>query len=459
VLCDDLRRGAGATYYGEGNSLAVYVNGALLTPFQIQTCNLSGADGSWANTPVPSTFMAAIDPELGRIALSSSAGASPAVELSYYYGFNADMGGGEYPRESTFAVRDPAWVLPYPDTASAPRYTTLQGALDFAVLQLNQTSEIAVEVSTSGSYTAPGLKVDLPKGATVELRAADSSRPVLVLSGEIEVTGADLSGFCLNGFLISSDQTPASGTSALVHAPMTSPGGENSLLDSLKLIHCTLCPGWSVTAAGDPVQPGQPVLIAETAGLTVTVQRAILGPILADEPVTVDVSDSVIDSNSRSDVAFAALDGVGGGGTLTLDGCTVVGKVHATLLSLVSNSIIWSGLASGDVFRSGLWSDRKQAGCVRFSYIPTGSITPRRFECVEQGPGVAQPLFYSLRFGDPAYAKLLPSTDDTIRRGAHDAAEMGVFHFVQAPLREADLGVRMREYLPVGLEYAVFYEN
>ena len=102
---------------------------------------------------------------------------------------------------------------------------------------------------------------------------------------------------------------------------------------------------------------------------------------------------------------------------------------------------------------------RRQQGCVRFSYLPAGSITPRRFQCVEQAAGAPQPLFYSLRYGDPGYAKLSPSADDAIRRGADDGGEMGAFHYLLAPLRETDLRVRMQEYLPVGLEFGIFYET
>jgi hypothetical protein len=68
-------------------------------------------------------------------------------------------------------------------------------------------------------------------------------------------------------------------------------------------------------------------------------------------------------------------------------------------------------------------------------------------------------LFYSLRYGDAAYAKLLPATDDLIRRGADDSGEMGAFHFLLAPLRETDLRVRIREFLPVGLEFGIFYQT
>jgi hypothetical protein len=409
--------------------------------------------------PPASRYAAAIDPELGRIAVPPAAGASPKVDVSYYYGFNAGMGGGEYPRESSFIVQNQAWVLPFPDTASTQRYSTLQGALDYAVAQLSQTSQIAVEIRSSARFAAPGIKLDLPPGATIELRAAESCRPTLVLAGEIAVTGADRSGFTMNGFLICSDQAPANATSALVHAPSTSPSGSANRLGGLTLAHCTLVPGWAVTPSGDALHPGQPVLVAEADGLQVTVWKSILGAIRAEELVSVSLADSAIDSNARTHVAYAAPDGVSAGGALTLVSCTVVGKVHATLLDLVSNSIIWAGLVAGDTFKAGLWSDRRQAGCVRFSFLPSTSILPRPFACVEQGPDVPQPLFYSLRYGDPAYAKLLPDTDDAIRRGADDGGEMGVFHFVQAPLREADLRIRLQEYLPAGLEFAVLYQN
>jgi hypothetical protein len=147
-----------------------------------------------------------------------------------------------------------------------------------------------------------------------------------------------------------------------------------------------------------------------------------------------------------------------------MQGCTVVGKVYSALLSLLSNSIVWARLSAADsasppLWSAPLWASRKQEGCVRFSFLPPGSITPRPFESIEQAPGLPQPLFYSLRYGDAAYAKLLPATDELIRRGADDSGEMGAFHFLLAPLRETDLRVRIREFLPVGLEFGIFYQT
>jgi hypothetical protein len=64
-----------------------------------------------------------------------------------------------------------------------------------------------------------------------------------------------------------------------------------------------------------------------------------------------------------------------------------------------------------------------------------------------------------LRYGQPGYCKLFASTTDEVRRGADDGGEMGAFHFVLAPLRETDLRTRMQEYIPVGLEYGIFYQT
>ncbi|HWF02524.1 MAG TPA: hypothetical protein VHA06_02505 [Candidatus Angelobacter sp.] len=466
VLCNDLQGGAGSSYYGEGNSLAIYVNNTLLNAYEIQVCDLSGVDGSWNNLPAAgSLFKAAIDPELGRIAVPPGSPA-PDVRASFYYGFNADMGGGEYPRASTFTVENEAQVFPFPDTASTPRYSTLQDAVAFAVAQLTTSGgAAAVEIIDSQIYPAAGspalaLDIDLPTGATLELRAADSHRPTLILSDEIAITGAASTTFTLNGIVVSSSAAPGSPSpTALLHAPALRPDGSTNLLSQLELTHTTLVPGWALTPAGLPVHGDQPALVAEPAGLQILVQKSILGALRTNELVTANLSDSIVDATSRTNVAYSAPDGLSGGGSLTMIGCTVIGKVHATLLDLISNTIFWAGLAAGDTWKAPLLADRKQAGCVRFSFLPPHAVTPRQFECVEQAPGSPQPLFFSLRYGDPPYAKLLTATDDAIRRGADDGGEMGAFHFVLAPLRETDLLVRLQEYVPAGLEFGIIYEN
>jgi len=207
VLCDDIQRGVGASYYGPGNSLVVYIDGKPLNPYQIQVCDLEGAEGAWVNTPVQSPFTAAIDPQLGRLALPAVAPGThaPTVEISYDYGFNADLGGGEYARAATgngntgFLVTNPAWIVPFPDTQTAPRYTDLQGAVNFAIGEFDKNGLIAVEITGSQIISGPQivspggpLIINLPAGTTLELRASEGARPTLLLDDELDLARDDL---------------------------------------------------------------------------------------------------------------------------------------------------------------------------------------------------------------------------------------------------------------------------
>jgi hypothetical protein len=466
VLCADMQKGVGSNYYGQGASLALYLNNQLLNPYQIQVANLSGAEGSWNNSPSTNSFYAAlVDPELGRIALPPPApgGTAPKLAVSYHYGFNAEMGGGEYARGDGFTVTNQASIFPYPDTAAIPRYSTLQQALNFVVGQLGVEGQVALEIESSETFTvmtAGALSVDLPAGTTVEFRARDGCRPTLMLDGELSVTGDAGSTFLINGLLIAAGLGMSPGgaaSAALVHVPASRPTGGANLLSELNLAHTTLLPGWSVKTTGGPVDPTTPGLIAEPLGVQVVAERSILGAIRAPEFATVNLADSIVDATDRGLVAYAALDGQSGGGPLTLQGCTVVGKVHAQALTLVSDSIIWA--VASDKWVSGLIADRLQVGCVRFSFLPVNAVIPRHFECVMQALAAPAPIFFSLRYGHPGYLKMLACTDATIRRGADDGGEMGAFHFVLAPQRESDLAIRLQEYVPVGLNFGLVYQT
>jgi hypothetical protein len=459
VLCADLQGGTGSQYYGAGKSLALYLDGQLLNPWQVQVANLSGADGSWLNLPQTNAYAVTIDPELGRVALPAVAsGSEPALTASFAYGFNADMGGGEYERSTRMLVTDDSAII---HVASA---TDLQTALSNLATSTDWDVQgrLAIQFDASSIVTLTGpLVIDIPNGRTLELRAQDQTCSTLLLDGEISVTGEHDSNFVLSGLWIAagSSMTPATpAPQALVHAPTQRPGGAGkSQLATLVFNDCTLVPGWALTTAGQPVQPTTPAVVAEASGLAVSSERAILGAINANELTTVSLADSILDATDPAGVAYYPTSDGLGGGDLTLTGCTVVGRVHARTLTLVSDSIIWA--TAGPGWASGLIADRRQAGCVRFSFLPYKAITPRRFECIEQALASAQPIFVSLRYGQPGYLKLYACTDPKVRRGADDGGEMGAFHYLLAPLRESDLLIRLQEFMPVGLQAGLIYQT
>ena len=478
VLCADIQQGVGSNYYREGGSLALYVTPAgsttpqLLNPYQIQVANLSGPDGSWNNVPaLGSPYAASIDPQLGRIAMPPLPASTPqpALTVSYCYGFNAEMGGGEYEREDSFVVTKQEEIFYFPDVHSPVRYSDIPTALQFVALQLATLGSAALEVTGSATIqvtTSGPQQIDLPKGSTLEFRAQDGARPTVLLDGELLFSGDSSSTVIVNGivFAAGAGMTPSGSTPmGLLHVPATRPDTTTNLLGTLQLTNCTLVPGWALQPTGDgtytAAQPGQPTLIAEPAGVEILGSLSIMGPIWAASMVTVNLTDCIVDATGTTLVAYAALDGQSGGAPLTLVGCTAIGKVHAEVLTLISDSIVWAALAAGDSWVSGLVADRLQTGCVRFSFLPYNAVTPRRFECVEQALASAQPVFATTQFGQPAYAKLWACTSGSIRRGADDGGEMGGFHFVLAPLRESDLAIRLQEYLPVGLSAGLIYNS
>jgi hypothetical protein len=238
------------------------------------------------------------------------------------------------------------------------------------------------------------------------------------------------------------------------------PAGTTNLLGQLQIKHSTLVPGWSVDPHGEPRHADSPALLVDQAGARVTATRSILGAVRAVELATPIFADTIVDATDVAGVAYAAPDGKSGGGALTLTACTVIGKVHASVLTLVSDSILWGDIAPTDAapWVSALVADRRQEGCVRFSFLPYQAVTPRQFKCVLRALASPQPYFASLRYGRPAYAKVLAATAGSIRMGASDGGEMGAFHYVLAPQRESDLQTRLQEYLPVGLESGAIYQ-
>ena len=145
----------------------------------------------------------------------------------------------------------------------------------------------------------------------------------------------------------------------------------------------------------------------------------------------------------------------------TLERTTIFGKVH--LKELI--------LASEVIFNDPVVSERRQAGCVRFSHVPEGSQMPPRYRCqpdlalenvidpARQASILARltPSFTSVHYGHPAYCQLSLNCVGEIRTGAEDGSEMGVFSNLKQPQRETNLRVRLEEYLPFDLEAGLIY--
>ena len=146
-------------------------------------------------------------------------------------------------------------------------------------------------------------------------------------------------------------------------------------------------------------------------------------------------------------------------------------------------------MASETIFSDVVLVEQRQQGCVRFSFVPRGSLIPQQYRCqpaLEIGrlkeqkkleaaksgttlpPGWETaledevvlwlvPSFESDQYGRPEFVQLRRTCPVQIRTGSEDGAEMGVFCTLKQPQRESNLKLRLDEYLPVGLEAGLLY--
>ncbi len=417
-------------YVGEPGSLAP------IAPDAICVCDLSDDGAGWAHLPPTGKY--AVDPVLGRIGLPPALPADTQVEVDFHYGFSAEMGGGEYERAASFAdAATPPQTLLVPDNfpTVAAALTALGGAG-------------VVEITNSGRYEET-LSIAASANAAVELRAADTQRPTLVLGGPLTLSGGAGSTVRLNGLLIAGQPVQVT----------TAAGNQLAALD---IRHCTLVPGLTLATDSTPVSPNAPSLIADLPELAVTIDHAIIGGVRAHPEATMAAADSIIDAVAVDGVAYSNVDGKSAGGALQLIACTVIGKINALKLPLVSNSILLARLATGDGWTAPVLAARRQEGCIRFSYVPAGARVPRRYQCLPESaasPTLALPRFMTLRYGFAAYAQLATSAGASLQNGADDQGQPGAFHSLYQPQRQTDLTVRLNEYLRTSLDAGIFYDS
>jgi hypothetical protein len=172
---------------------------------------------------------------------------------------------------------------------------------------------------------------------------------------------------------------------------------------------------------------------------------------------------------------------------MSLARATVFGRL--TLQELV--------LASDVLFTEPVVAVRRHVGCVRFSYLPPGSRTPRRFRAQpdaavelavrhalerrarERGLVSAErfdpaeraaiaanerdrtlkrlePRFTSTVFGEPGYAQLALDAAAELRTGAENGSELGAFSHLDEPRRRAQMRELLEEFLRFGLDAGIF---
>jgi hypothetical protein len=438
-------------YYGAGRSIAVLVPTAtswtLLSGLNVVACDLEPITRSLP----PATL--AIDPRRGRLAFGDPADRPQKFRVTSYDGFSAAIGGGQYERAGdvagarTAVVGDPTDPLVHEIQLHLPAgvvlFDNLTDALLAAQTPWNPGEHRVIEIVDSRTYRETLPHVDIPANGRLVVRAANEQRPTFRLEADFTIDGADGSALELNGLLIGDRPILLGGT-----------------LNKLQIAHCTFVPGLTIDTDGTPGSAGAVSLVIEPDTVEASVRSSILGAIRAAPEATVTIVDSVLDAHAPDNLAYGE-DTAPFGGSLTVSRCTVIGSVNTTELTLGENSI----------FLGTVVAERRQQGCVRFSWVPRASRVPRRFHCqpdIPDGTSAADaaiiearlaPRFTTLIYGRPAYCQLDWRGPAVIARGADDESEMGVFCSLKAPQREDGLRIRLDEFLPIALEAGISFAS
>ena len=451
-----------AAFYGANGCARLDIQQANGTPVpanDILCANLE--KWSVAGFARPTGTQIRIDPARGRLALPTGRDGQQ-LRVRWCEGASADLGGGEYARGKWLAAAGPVVV------GVSGGGTNLQTAISARA----DVPATVIEVTDNLTYELTG-DITLRADEELTIQAKDEFRPhVRLTNGSIAVLTAGArsdASLTLNGLL--------------VEGALKIDGD----LRALRLLHTTLVPGRSVVQgqSGGPtgpsvvVAPG-PASARRNTRLEVQVAFSVVGALRIPEQVSrLWLLDSLVDGIERHhDPKGTAISDAAGtsGPPAHVERSTVFGSSRFFELELASESI----------FTGSVRVERTQAGCVRFCFLPRGSKTPRQYRCqpdleiarlkaerreelgtslppaVEAEIEVAttrwlKPTFGATVYGRPDYAQLRTTAPVQIRTGAADGSEMGVFCRLKQPQREANLRLRLEEYLPIGLEPGLIY--
>lgn len=433
-------------FYGLDGSMAVRVGGLLVAASDVVVCNLADLNdgsGDWAHRPAAKV---GIDPVLGRLALPTDLPppAADGVTVTFRYGFSDAIGGGSYERASE--RRTPA-THQFP--AGGLLADSLSAVAAGGVLEITDSRTYPLDAAAPNMHVAGGVRA--------EVAAANGQRPLIEMQEAVLPDGTASRTFAIEADagaeIVLSGLVLAGGALRITGAPK-----------SVTLVDCTLVPGLARTLENKPLAPDAPSLVVLAPDVEIVIRRCILGGLRVHNGAQTRIEHSIVDAGAAEAIAYAEENEAGdppdtrrAGGSLSVDNSTLVGCVYTQRMEWVSNTIFVA--ASPDPAVPPVRAEQTQEGCVRFSYLPLESRTPRRHRCQPTAENDVEPQFTSLTFGLPAYAQLRETCPLAIRRGADDESEMGVFHDLYQPQRETNLRLQLEEYLRFGLQSEIFYAS
>lgn len=459
-------------------------------------------------------FEIAIDPEHGRIVFGVGGASAAAFADPLVAGLRVSATTGAVAAQAVDggvgALPLPRRFEPLP--AGAVRIAVDGSTVTLADALANlpaRTQPLVVEIVNNDTHVldlsaVPGigvvggvfsLRLPVPQAGAagahpwpLTIRAASGERPVIRLVQPLRIRpgqiGADdlqaLQNVRLQGLVLTRDAAFPAGEALIAQA----------VVNRLELDGCTLDPGGALRLDGSPTGSRTPlstaIRLTADRGLTPAQQAAfeqtpeillrhcVAGAIAMDSNHRLGLVACIVDAGAGVDAAAPALAiGAASGNVyetwsapLAFDGVTVLGRtrtertrgqggifvhrfeVHDNQDSHVgpSFSVRQQGNGPDDVL-----AQLVHAGsCIRLSWFAAETNRlPQHVGCLFAPD--ARLRFTAERFGAPAYAQLAFDADRRLHDEGPDADQMGAHGFLRTTQRWKNVGIRLREFAPVGL--------
>jgi len=456
-------------------------------------------------------YLVAVDPEHGLLTLvyrTRPVGQrkEPELWVSYRYGAPGNIGGGDYYRPLETGIPE-CGSMPAPAGGGTPvtpcrvfvrspddesgssvetgtrdqPFPTLNDAISKAWNSANRIASLVIEILDDGLYTFGPDPIQIGQGERFEIRAAQGQQPMVSIDQANFGPITFISGNTESGGTLVLDGLLVLDSKLVIEGPF----------EGVAIRHCTLVPGLMLECDGTPTHKNSPSLELHKFTGPLWIDYSIVGAISVlpvestengstdgpaleyrDEPHQMRVTDSILDNaggscpaiGGKTSCAFARM-------RLWIERATVFGPVNVYAIDRAQDTL----------FTDLVKVARRRQGCMRFCCVPPKSTTPARYRCqpdlAPAGSGnpapcekqatpsapmdrdqVASPIvprFRSQRYGDPDYALFASDAPMELTRGAEDLSEMGAFHDESIAMRQANLRIRVAEYVPAGADIQI----
>ncbi len=462
-------------------------------PFLGQAWRLRGANlCAWESGLAPPLrdWEIAIDPERGRLVFGvpdpdPATQAVPLAEgllVSATHALAGPTGAqptqrtalpATWPAEQAFELQQVNW---FDDPlALSAALSNLPSRTQPLVIEITDSQTHELDLSTLVGIGDDAGVLSMRLTQSLWIRSAPGERPVIRLRQALrmrptQITGPDAVNaeqlqVTLEGLYLTRDAAFPAADALVMQAA----------LGQLNILGCTLDPGGGLvldgTEAGHRADIRQALRLGDDYGLVsperdafnqvpgLTLARTIAGPLAIDTGYLLTLTDTIIDAGSGIAATAPAL-AIGGatgdpelawGPDLVIQGITLFGRTR-----------VQTARGEGGIFVHRLEVHDNQdshtvdvgvgqrGSCLKFCWFSgQHDRLPQRFGCVFGHE--ARLRFTAEWFGKPGYAQLRPDCDRRIREDGSHSDEMGAFGYLLNTHKWKNIGIRLREFMPVGV--------